>query len=141
MNQDHSDAHGPVVTGPMEEYPVGLLEAAETIRNLYRTPNTEFSSQEALEEAWRQAILRFDEALAQEHDPVVLERCILQDPNWEVSVAERLKLLERARSSGVSSLAFLTDYFGYRAAHLDPGPEKEAAAKELKGLLEQQLRQ
>lgn len=114
---------------------MNLIEAAEAIKALYKTPNTSFSSASEVERAWSDAINRFQNALERECDPQILEKCILSDPNWELSVDERLATLEKAKGLGASSKPFLMDYFGYKAAHLPPGPEKEEAALQLKRIL------
>lgn len=114
---------------------MNIIDAAEAIKFLYQTPNASFSSSAEVEQVWQEAIDNFHNALEHECDPQVLEQCIISDPNWELSVDERLSLLEKTKNLGVSSKPFLMDYFGYKAAHLDPGPEKDAAALELKKLL------
>lgn len=112
-----------------------LIEAAEAIKALYKTPNASFSSASEAERAWSDAIDRFQNALEREYDPQILEKCIISDPNWELSVDERLATLEKAKGLGASSRPFLMDYFGYKAAHLDPGPEKEEAALQFRRFL------
>lgn len=114
---------------------MNIIEAAAAIKALYQIPNASFSSSSEVERVWRDAIDNFRDALERECDPQVLEKCIISDPNWELSVDERLATLEKAKSLGVLSKPFLLDYFGYKAAHLDPGLEKEEAVLELKKLL------
>ncbi|GAA0616434.1 hypothetical protein GCM10008943_33970 [Paenochrobactrum glaciei] len=68
-------------------------------------------------------------------DPSDLERCVLGDENWELSVDERIALLKKAKSLGASSTAFLIDFYGYMGAHLDPEPKKESSFQNLVFLL------
>lgn len=101
----------------------------EQIKELYQTGSSD-------DQAWAKVLGDFKKALDAETDPLVLENCILADKNWDLSVSERLELLERAKSLGAASLPFLKDYYGYKGAHLDPGPEKDDAILQLKRLLE-----
>lgn len=113
-----------------------IKSAAEAIKIMYRTSNSSFDSGIEVEQACRDAIKNFNEALSSENDPNVLEECVICDPNWEISVDERLDLLRKTKNLGASSMEFLIDYYGYLAGHLDPGPEKDVASSELNFLLD-----
>lgn len=110
--------------------------AADEIKRLYTIPNTAYASVQEVEMVWQAASDIFNHALGAENNKHVLEQCVLADPNWELSVDERLCLLEKAKKLGASSRPFLLDYHGYLAAHLDPGPEQAAAAAMLEVLLQ-----
>jgi hypothetical protein len=107
---------------------MNILEASEVIKDLYRHGSSD-------EYEWNHAIENFAATLASTNDSDELEKCILSDESWELSVDARLALLEKAKSTGASSMSFLKDYFGYLAAHLDPSEEKSSADRELQKLL------
>lgn len=113
-----------------------LFAAANRIKELYRIPNSSFSSQAEVEIVWQKAVNDFERALENENDLIVLESCILADPDWILHVDGRLNLLEKAKALGISSKNFLIDYYGYRAAHLDPGEEQEDSISKLNLLIE-----
>ena len=108
-----------------------LETAIGRIRALYSKPNSTFSSHAEVENTWQKALDDFDSAMEHETDPATLEACILADENWDIHVDGRLRLLDKAKSLGVSSNAFLMDYYRYRAFILDPGPEKDEAFQSL----------
>ena len=115
---------------------MNIKDASNAIKSLYKKPNSFFESDTDANFAWEKAIHNFDRALEAENNLNTLELCVLEDSNWEISVNERLKLLKKAKILGASSNEFLIDYFGYLAAHLDPGSEKKAASKSLQVLLD-----
>ena len=114
---------------------MNIFESVEAIKQLYQTPNSSFSTQTEMKNAWDEALDNFEKALNLEEDPKKLEVCILDDPNWELSVDERIKLSKKAKRLGAASKKFLMDHYGYLAAHLDPSPEKNYAASEFNKLM------
>lgn len=107
---------------------MSIFQAAENIKILYRTHNTN-------EKEWAKALKYFRSMLNDVGEPSDLERCVLEDENWELSVDERIALLKKAKSLGASSTAFLRDFYGYMGAHLNPGLEKESSIQNLDFLL------
>lgn len=112
----------------IREDDMSIFQAAENIKFLYRTHNTN-------EKKWAKELRYFRSMLNDIGDPSTLERCVLDDENWELSVGERIALLKKAKSLGASSTAFLRDFYGYMGAHLEPEPEKESAIHSLDFLL------
>lgn len=112
---------------------MNIVQAAERIKELYQIDG-------ANEGQWEKALSNFLSCLDVSDDAGELELCILSDKNWELSVGERIQLLEKAKSLGASSPAFLKDYYGYLGAHLDPSPEQEHARHQLDRLLAEELR-
>lgn len=110
------------------ENDMNIIQAAENIKQLYRTHSTN-------EDQWNKALTCFANALNNTSDPDLLEKCVLDDINWELSIDERILLLKKAKFFGGTSIEFLKDYYGFLAAHLDPSPQKENAIQQLKLLL------
>lgn len=104
-----------------------IMRAAERIKELYRTFDTD-------QKNWDIALDEFKSSLEETDDPIILERCVLADAGWELSVDERIKLLRKAKLLGCDSKIFLLDYYGYMGAHLDPGPEKQEADEKFSAL-------
>lgn len=107
---------------------MGVLNSAEVIKGLYRTSEEDFVLLEV-------ALTAFMVDVRKEFDADVLERCVLADGNWEIPVEERIVVMRRAKELGASSAAFLTDYYGFLSAHLDPGPEHAEAQRMLRAIL------
>ena len=115
---------------------MNIIEVSQNIIELYRKPNSNFSSKKDMKLVWNNVLEEFDRALEDENDINVLEKCILDDINWELHVEGRLKMLRKAKMLGAKSESFLKDYYGYLAAHLDPSCGKEAAERELERLFQ-----
>lgn len=109
-----------------------IMEASTVIKELYRNGVSD-------EVQWSNALENFAKVLSETDNSDELESCILSDENWELSVNERLNLLEKAKLGGASSIPFLKDYYGYLAAHLDPSEEKTSAQKKLQKLIASSL--
>lgn len=97
-----------------------IVECADKIKSMYRGGS-------AQPDDWERVINDFLIEIDRESDFRVLERCVLEDGDWELPVEERMMILRRAKDLGASSLEFLIDYYGYLSAHLDPGDEKDDA--------------
>ena len=110
---------------------MSVVQASERIKSLYRESSND-------DQVWKSALDAFGFALNSENDAETLERCILDDNNWELPVQLRIDLLNKAKALGCRSRAFLMDYYGYKAAHLDPEDEERIQArKELEKLMAQ----
>lgn len=116
---------------------MSIHEASRAIQELYQIPNSAYPSAIEMERVWHDALKTFEHELHAENDPLKLEACVLADPNWDLHVEGRLALLEKAKRLGAFSQAFLMDYFGYIAAHLDPSTEKTHAQEQLQKLMNQ----
>lgn len=86
-------------------------------------------------ESWDSAIRELISAIDSVSSSDVLERCVLEDENWGIPVDERIFILRKAKDLGASSVEFLTDYYGYLSAHLDPGVEWDEAERALARIL------
>ncbi len=117
-----------------------LLNAVTQIQNLYRVPNDPEKSEDEIKDVFAIAHKNFHQALDTEQDATVIETCLLADPNWELSVEAREALLRKGKALGLSSQAFLLDYYSYLGAHLDPGEEKTKAKKWVDDFLGKQPR-
>ncbi|MDP8100371.1 hypothetical protein [Phocoenobacter atlanticus] len=107
---------------------MNIIDASEIIKKLYR--ETTHSKIE-----WDLAIKNFNNCLLKENNLIILEQCILNDPDWELHVEGRLFLLDKAKRLGACSRKFLIDYYGYLSAHLDPSERRQHAEKKLEELL------
>ena len=105
-----------------------VLICAEVVKGLYRSFEQDFAVMDG-------ALTDFVVSVQRESDARVLERCVLDDENWEIPVQERMLVLSRAKELGASSIDFLCDYYGFFAAHLDPGPEHAEAERMLGAIL------
>lgn len=106
-----------------------LGAATDRLKQLYRDGSTDA-------EVWQRALEDFQERLAAEGDATILARCVVDDVNWELPVAERLRLSDKAREVGADAHSFLVQHYGYLCAHLDPGDERHLeAARQLERLL------
>lgn len=88
------------------------------------------------QDEWDDAMSDFDQALIHEHDPNIIEKCVLLDENWELPVENKLKLLKAGKSMGLSSIEFEVEYHKYMCAHLDYGDhEKDISCTKLQELM------
>lgn len=107
---------------------VNIFECADRVKQLYRNFDEN-------PDHWETALRDLEFSLSETSDSVVLERCILDDGNWELPVDERILILRKARAQGAASDEFLMDYYGFLSAHLDPGIEKDEADRSLAAIL------
>lgn len=82
-----------------------------------------------------EAITRFERALDHCNNVDELERLAVEDVDWQLPTDMMLLLLYKAKRLGASSEDFQKQYYGYLAAHLDPGEEQAYAHKEIKRLM------
>ena len=97
-----------------------IIACADMIKAMYR-------GDIAQPDDWGLVINDFVIGINRESDLRVLEKCVLEDGDWELPVDERMMILRKAKDLGASSLEFLIDYYGYLSAHLDSGDEKNDA--------------
>lgn len=105
-----------------------IEDAIKQIKGLYQSANTNAKD-------WADAAAEFRAALDRTDDFERLEACVIADENWDISVEERQMLLKKAKALGANSKSFLADYYGFLAAHLDPGQDKDAARAALQEVL------
>ena len=101
---------------------IGMFDCIANVKMLYR-------NFDANAENWDLAIRELVSEIDNVSNPDILERCIIEDENWEIPVDERILILRKAKDLGASSVEFFTDYYGYLLAHLDPGVEWDEAGK------------
>lgn len=53
-----------------------------------------------------------------------LIECLLLDKEWLIPFDYRLAIMKKAKDLGANSKPFLIDYYGYKAAFLDPTDEQ-----------------
>ena len=70
------------------------------------------------------------------HKRNVLVDCLMLDNEWLIPFDYRLFIMEKAKSLGANSKAFLIDYYGYKAAFLGRSEEQQQAKNRLKQLLD-----
>ena len=118
---------------------MSLINAIIEIQNLYRAPNNPAETEAETIEIWEHAHKNFYNALEDENDPKVIESCTFSDPNWELSVEAREALVRKGKKLGLSSQAFLLDYYGFLCAHLDPCEERTHAKQWIDEYLAKQV--
>lgn len=117
---------------------MSLMNAVANIQNLYRAPNDPLKSEAEIRNVFADAHKQFYAALEAEEDAAVIESCIFADPNWELSVEAREALIRKGKKLGLSSPAFLLDYYSFLSGHLDPCEEKTNARNWVDGYLAKQ---
>lgn len=95
------------------------------------------NSEKDNENYWNQIKKDFYDELTQCSDPKILLSALRLDfYEWLIPFEERLSLMEKIKNFGVEDIDFLKDYYGYKAAFLDPTTEQKHAKAELDRLIE-----
>ena len=102
-----------------------LLESSAKLKaNFSFDYSTDYSKYSWLK--YMQSLEDFYTSLMQENDKSILEKCVLDNPNWELPIEPTALLLMRAKKLGCNSDEFLRYYYGYIGAHLDPEESKNS---------------
>ena len=107
-----------------------LIENINQLKSYYSSDYSDDYGQYSLIE-YVYNLDNFYDALMQETSKSILEKCVLDNSNWELPVEATISLLLRARKIGCDSEEFLSQFYGYLQAHLDSGEAETAKIDEI----------